>query len=184
MQNPLQMQDGAKGIVERPSTFHDFLRALLRGDVKVQHVRDGKVLGEYDFRNGITDEGMNKLLDVMFHAVAAISTWYIGPIDNAGFSALAAGDTMASHAGWSELQAYTQATRPEWTEGDAAARSITNAVTVDFSMNATNVVKGIFITSDNVKGGTTGILWSTAAFGSNVSVQDGDTLKITYTVSG
>jgi hypothetical protein len=44
-------------------------------------------------------------------------------------------------------------------------------------------LKGIFVTSSNTKNGTTGTLWSTAAFASTVDVSNGDSLKITYTVN-
>jgi hypothetical protein len=113
-----------------------------------------------------------------------VTTWYIGLVENAGFSAFANADTMASHAGWAESSAYTEANRPTWTAGAAASRQITNAATVDFSINASVTIKGLFIASNNTKGGTTGTLWSTAAFGSRVALNNGDTLKVTYTLSG
>lgn len=160
-------------------------KAKLRGRFQIQHFnKAGKLIGTYDIPNGIVDVGINHLLDVGFHAEAQITTWYIGLVDNAGFSAFANADTMGSHTGWTESSAYNEATRPEWTEGAAASRSITNGTTVDFSINATVTLKGIFITSNNTKGGTTGTLWSTAPFASNVTANNGDTLKVTYTLSG
>jgi len=154
------------------------------GKFHVQHLRDGKVINEFDVPNGIVDVGLNHILETEFHAGAQITTWYIGLVDNAGFSAFANADTMASHAGWAESSAYMEANRPTWTAGAAASRQITNATTVDFSINATVTIKGLFITSNNTKGGSTGTLWSTAAFGSTVSLNNGDTLKVTYTLSG
>lgn len=157
----------------------------LRGRFHVKLVdKDGNVKADLSGPNGITDVGLNNILDVMFGAVAGTATWYLGLINNAGFSALAAADTMASHAGWAEATNYSEATRVEWTEGTAAARSITNAVTVDFSINATVTINGIFVTSVNTKSGTTGILWATASFSSPVSASNGDLVKISYTVSG
>lgn len=158
----------------------------LQGRFRVEHYdRQGKLKGTYRFPNGIVDVGLNLILDVMFHNTPAPSaTWYIGLVDNAGFTAFANADTMASHTGWAESTAYTQTARPAWTEGAASARSITNAATVDFSINATVTLKGIFVVDNATKSGTTGTLWSTAAFASNVSAVNGDTLKITYTVSG
>lgn len=159
----------------------------LGGKFIVEHIRNGQSIGKYEFKNGIVDEGMDKLLDVHFHGVAAIGTWYLGLIDNAGFSALAAGDTAAQingTNGWDEMSEYDEATRPVWTEGAASGRSITNAATVDFTINATKTVKGIFVVSTNTIDGTTGVLWATAAFGSTVAVADNDVLKVTYTVSG
>jgi len=168
--------------LRRPGGIADRFRAA--GKFHVQHLRDGKLLAEYDAPNGIVDVGLNHILETEFHAGAQITTWYIGLVDNAGFSAFANADTMASHAGWAESSAYTEANRPTWTAGAAASRQITNAATVDFSINASVTIKGLFISSNNTKGGTTGTLWSTAAFGSTVALNSGDTLKVTYTLSG
>jgi len=160
----------------------------INGRFHVQHLdNNGKVKGEYDFPNGIVDEGLNHCLNTQFNSGAQVNPWYIGLIDNAGFSALAAGDTAAEingTNGWAELSEYTEAVRQDWTEGAAAARSMTNAVTVDFSINATKTIKGIFVVSTSTVDGVGGTLWSTAAFASTVSAVNGDTLKITYTVSG
>ncbi len=142
----------------------------------------GKLIGLYRIPNGIVDVGMNHILETQFHAGAQTTTWYIGLVGT--WTAFSDADTMASHAGWSESTAYTEATRPQWTAGAAAARQITNAATVDFSINATAALKGIFVTSDNTKTGGAGTLWATAAFSSVVNVGNGDTLKVTYTVSG
>lgn len=161
-------------------------RVPLSGRFVIEHrdVND-KLKAVYDFPNGIVDEGLNKLLDVMFHGVSAIGTWYIGLVDNSGFSAFADADTLSSHAGWTEFTSYTEANRVTWAEDAAASRSISNSTTADFSINATGNVKGIFVSSNNVKStGTTGTLWSTAAFSSVVATANGDTLKVTYTVSG
>lgn len=146
--------------------------------------KQGNLKWEQEFPNGIVDEGIEQLLDAGFNGGTQISTWYMGLVDNSGFSAFANSDTMSSHGGWTESTAYSEGTRPEWTAGAAASRAVTNSVTVDFSINATVTIKGIFIPSDSTKGGTTGTLWSTAAFASNASATSGDTLKVTYTVSG
>jgi hypothetical protein len=158
---------------------------LLRGRWHITHRnKSGLLIAEYDIKNAISDEGINYLLDAGFNAVAALNPWYIGLIDSTGFTAIAGTDTMASHAGWAELTAYSNATRPTWTSGSAATRVITNATAVDFTMNATNTVKGLFITSNNVKGGTTGKLWSAALFGTATLVNNTDVLAATYSLSG
>lgn len=160
-------------------------KAGLRGKFRVDCIdKDGKLKWSESFPNGITDAGVAYLLDAGFDGGSASTTWYVGLIDNAAFSALAAGDTMSSHSGWTENTDYDEANRVTWTNGATAARSMTNAATVDFTMNATVTIKGIFIVSNNTKGGTTGTLWSTASFSSNASVVSGDTLKITYTING
>ena len=157
----------------------------LRGRFLIEHRNEaGKLIGVYRVPNGIVDVGLNKILDDMFNGGSQSSIWYIGLVDNATWSAFADADTMLSHAGWVESTAYTEATRPIWTVGAAAARQVTNASTVDFSINDTATLKGIFVVDENTKSGTSDTLWSTAAFSSTIGVTSGDTLKVTYTVSG
>ncbi len=156
----------------------------VRGYFLVEHRnKDGKLLGIYRVPNGVVDVGANHVLECEFHSGSQVLAWYIGLVDNSGYTGWATGDTMASHAGWTESTIYSATTRPQWTCGTAASRQITNASTVDFSINASGVLKGIFITSDSTKGGTTGTLWAVALFSSTVSVSNGDTLKVTYTIS-
>lgn len=157
----------------------------LKGRFQVEHYRDGIHLGTYDILNDITNEGKNLLFDVMFNDVTHISNsaWAIGLISITSYSALAAGDTMASHAGWTEFTSYSQSTRVAWGSGTAASQSTTNASPATFDISGSGTVKGIFVTSQNTKSGTTGKLWSTALFSADVPVSNGDQLRITYTVS-
>jgi hypothetical protein len=180
----LNIKEQADVTVERvPTSICDGLRP--KGRFQVEHYdRHGILLATYDISNAITDVGMNALLDVKFNSGSQVTVWYIGLIDNASYSALSNSDTTASHAGWLESTAYSNSTRITWGSGAASARSVTNGSTSDFTINATATIKGIFIVSNSTKGGSTGELWSTAAFGTNVSINSGDTLKVTYTVSG
>ncbi len=172
-----------------------------KGHFKVEHWRAGKLIGEYDFLNGITNEGKNKLLDVMFHGTTAIATWYLGMISLTSYTALAAADTYAnigqSGNGWAEFTDYTDAansssstTRPTWTEGAASSQAITNASPVVFDITASGTVKGLFLvggdaTAQTKADHTSGsVLWATALFTSgDVAVNDEDQLKVTYSVS-
>jgi len=168
-----------------------------KGRFVVEHVRNGETIAIHTMNNGITNEGKDALLDIMFEggAVAQLTTWYMGLIDLANFTALAAGDTYdnidQAGNGWDALQAYTEATRPVWTADAAASQSITNSAQVVFNMNATNTCKGLFIcagTSAATKGdhtaGAAHKLWATALFDQgDTAVVSGDQLKVTYTVS-
>lgn len=155
----------------------------VRGEFLIEHIRNGETINDFRIKNGIVNEGLDALLDIMFHNGTQIATWYLGLVDNAGFSAFAASDTMSSHAGWAESVAYSDANRIEWTEGAASSQSITNGTPVTFNINASATIKGVFLTSDNTKSGSIGTLWASAAFSSTVAVQNGDQLKVTYTVN-
>jgi len=156
----------------------------ISGRFTIEHVRDGKVIAEYEIPNGIVDVGLNHILETEFHDGSHVTTWYIGLVDDAGFSAFAAGNTMSSHAGWVECTSYDEVNRPTWTAGAATSRQIANASPVIFTISAVKNIKGLFVTSNNSKGGTAGTLWATATFGSSVPFVDNDVLRVTYTING
>lgn len=153
--------------------------------VRMEHWRDGELIGVYDTFNDITNEGKNLIFDVMFNTATQIAnnSWFIGLISLTSFSALAATDVMSSHAGWTEFTSYSQSTRVAWGSGAASSQSVTNGTAATFDVTGSGTVKGVFITSNSTKGGTTGKLWATALFSADVPVNNGDQLKVTYTVS-
>lgn len=181
----------------QPEASATVLRALPPGQVRVIdqaglggkfHVRcidkDGNLKWEDEAYNLVTNTGLNNVLDVYIRAQTQTTSWYMGLVDNSGFSAFAGADTASSHAGWTENQSYSNANRPGWSPGAASSQSITNSSTVNFNMNGTATIKGLFIISNNTVGGTTGILFSEAAFsGGTQAVNNGDTLQCTYTLS-
>ena len=135
----------------------------VKGQFHIEHIRDGEVINRFDITNGITIEGKNFLLDVGFHGgdgPAKITAWYIGLIDNAGYSALDETDTyddidQASN-GWDEWPDYTDAnngasaaTRPDWKEGAASNKQIATdtpqAIYDVVGAGDGDTVKGVFI---------------------------------------
>lgn len=96
-----------------------------------------------------------------------------------GAGSAAAGDTLASHAGWSEVNPYT-GNRPAITFGTTSAGSNT-ATAVSYSITSGATVAGAFVCSVNT--GTSGTLYSAGDFTSSRTVASGDTLNSTLTVS-
>ncbi len=156
----------------------------LRGSFHLEHLDvNGKPKGWYTMANTVVNAGKNLLLDVMFDAGSQVSTWYMSLIQDGGYSAIAAGDTMGSHAGWQEFTGYDETTRPIWNPDAAASESITNSTTTDFTINTSDTLKGIFIVADNTISGTTGTLWCATLFSADVPVTNGETFRLTYTLS-
>lgn len=151
------------------------------GKYDVRCVRpDGSVRWREQVTNLIVNTGLNFLLDSGLNSTEA-GTIYLG-LKNTGSPA--AGDTMASHAGWTENQNYDEATRPSWAQGSASSQSVTNASTVDFTIDTNSqTIAGIFTTTNNTKGGTTGTLISAVDFSSSKSADDNDVIQVTYTIS-
>jgi hypothetical protein len=151
--------------------------------------KDGNLKWTAKSPNLVVNVGLADMNDKYFSGSGYTAAWYIGLYGAAATNDPAAGDTMASHAGWTEVTAYSQATRPAATFGSAtvADPSVINnsGSPAQFSINGTTTVGGAFLTSDDTKSGTTGILFSASDFQSpgDRSVVSGDTVNVTYEFS-
>ena len=151
--------------------------------------KDGNLKWTAESKNLVVNTGLAYMAGSALTSVTPITTWYLGLYGAGASNTPAAGDTMASHAGWTEVVAYSNANRVTATFVTATTADpsvVTNtAAPAVFNINGTTVVGGAFLTSDNTKSGTTGTLFSAADFGSpgDRSVVSGDTLSVTYTFS-
>ena len=147
---------------------------------------DGKVKWEESTPNLVVNVGLQDMNTQYFKGSAYTAAWYIGLYGAGASNNPAAGDTMASHAGWTEVTAYSQATRPAATFGAATTADpsiISNTASpATFSINGTTTVGGAFLCSNNTKSGTSGVLFSAADFQApgDRSVVSGDTINVTY----
>lgn len=144
--------------------------------------RHGNLKWVEEFDNLVVNEGLDDLLDKYFKGSAYTAAHYVGLTD--GSPTVAAGDTMASHAGWAEVTAYDEAARPDLTLGSVSGQSVDNSASkASYSINAAATIGGAFVTTDNTKGGTTGTLYGAGAFSQDRSLSSGDTLNVTVTLS-
>lgn len=136
-----------------------------------------------EFDNLVTTAGLNDSLTKHFKASAYTAAWYVGLTTTT--PTFAAGDTSASHVGWTESTAYSEAVRQTLTLGAVAAGSVDNSASkAVFSVNATATVGGAFVADLNTKSGATGVLYGGGAFsGGNRSLLSGDSLSITITLT-
>lgn len=139
-------------------------------------------IGLYYGTNDVVVEGKNSIWDTFFGAatpVSQVDPWYIGLINQSPTPTLSENDTLASHAGWSELTAYT-GNRKAWDDADSAAKIKGTTTTSDFTFNASGNAYGILIAS--VDTGTGGVLWATGGFDASVPFVNTDVLRVTYSV--
>ena len=151
---------------------------------------DGKEKWSDTFHNLVVNEGLQDMNSKYFVGSGYTAAWYLGLVQGPGSgTTFAAGDTLASHAGWTELvpgTAYT-GNRKTATFGTATTADpsvIANTASpASFAMlvNGT-VVAGAILAS--VNSGTSGILFSAGDFtGGDKTVDNGDTLNVTYSFS-
>jgi hypothetical protein len=164
--------------------------ASAKGVYKVQcHDAQGNLKWEVEAPNLVVNEGLQDMNAKYFTGTTYTAAWYLGLYGSGSTNSPAAGNTMASHSSWTEVTDYSQATRPACTFGTPTTANpsvATNSASpATFSINATTVVGGAFLTTSNTKGGSTGILYSAADFSApgDRSVVSGDTLSVTYTLS-
>lgn len=143
---------------------------------------DGTVEQWSDY-NIVTNEGINKLLNVGAGLASQIANWYVGVFE--GVYTPVAGDTAATFpASATETTAYAEAARPGWSPVASTAKSLTNATAkATFTFTAAKTIQGAFVSSVSTKGATTGTLLSAANFSAAKSVGLGDQLQVTYVLN-
>lgn len=150
---------------------------------------EGNLKWSEDLHNLVVNVGLQDMNTKYFSGSSYTAAWYVGLYGAAASNNPAASDTASSHAGWTEIVPYSNATRPACTFGSATAADpsvITNSGSpAAFNINATATVGGAFLISNSTKSGTTGILFSASDFASpgDRVVASGDTLNVTYTFS-
>lgn len=127
------------------------------------HDKDGVLKWVDEFDNLVVTAGLNDSLQQHFKGSAYTAAWFVGITGTA--PTFAAGDTMASHTGWTDVTAISNATRPALTLGTVAAGSVDNSASpAVFTVNANGtVIGGAYVVNNSTKGGTTGTLYGGGA---------------------
>lgn len=136
--------------------------------------------------NLVTTQGKNDLLDKYLSGSAYTASWFCGLISSVGYTAIAAADTMASHAGWTEAGGTNAPTytgnRPAITFAAASGASKSSSGGLSFTFTGAGTVKGMFATTVNTKDGTTGLLYNAVLFtGGDRVVVNTDVVNVTVT---
>lgn len=143
---------------------------------------DGSLKWEDTADNKIVTEGLNHILDILFvSATSQVDPWYVRLTD--GTPTAAAGDTLSTHAGWTEVTAYSEGAGQAFVDVRTNQTVSNSASKASFSINAdSTTIGGAYLASAST--GTSGTLLSVAAFtGGDKSADDGDTLEVQYDFS-
>jgi hypothetical protein len=154
---------------------------------------DGKLKWREVIENVVATVGKNLMLDTAFAGTAyTVVGPYMGLISSVSYSAVAAGDTMASHSGWLEAGGANAPTysgnrkTAVWSASTAGSKALSAALS--FAITSSGTVKGAFLNfgsgAVNTKDDTNGALWSAGTFSTgDKAVVNGDTLNINYSTS-
>ncbi len=152
---------------------------------------DGNVFRRDEFHNLVTTLGKNILLGTTLTGVAYTVTGpFMGLISSVGFSAVAAADTMASHAGWNEvLNSGTNTppygtVRPTLSFSAASGGVISTSAAAQYVFTNSGTVQGGFISLGTgavaTVGSTAGVLYSCGTLSAAQPVISTNTLNVSY----
>lgn len=148
--------------------------------------KDGNLKWSAEESNLVVNVGLQYMAGVALTGTPQSTTWYVGLYGAGASNNPAAGDTLASHAGWTEITPYSgnRVAAVFAAATNANPSVVTNSASkASFSINATATVGGAFLC--NAASGTTGVLFSAADFSApgDRSVVSGDVLAVAYTFS-
>jgi len=164
---------------------------LRAGGIFTVECRDksGNLKWQSKSHNLVVNVGLADMNTKYFKGSGYTAAWYVGIYGPASTNSPSSSDTMASHAGWTEVTDYSNPTRPLAVFGNATTADpsvIANSASpAQFLITSSANVGGAFLTTGDLPGGSSGILFSASDFqapGDRV-VQNGDTLNVTYTFS-
>jgi len=145
---------------------------------------DGQLKWKEKASNLVVNEGLDYILGILLKGSVASDPWYVGLTSST--PTVAADDSLTgTHAGWTEVTAYTEGARQEFVDGALSSQSVDNSGSkASFSINADSTTIGGAFLADASATGANGTLLCVAAFdGGDKSADSGDTLEVQYTFS-
>lgn len=145
--------------------------------------RDGKLIWKDKSHNIVTNEGLDRILDVYFAGETQTATWYVGLVETD--TSEAAGMTYDVPV-FTESTSYDEGTRPEYDEAASSSQSVTNSASkATFTISASKTMYGAALFSISTKGdhspGANNVLHCYSKFGTSRDVIDNDVINVTYT---
>ena len=155
--------------------------------------KDGNLKWEDTIENHVATVGMDLLLDTTLDGSSYTTVGpFMGLISSVSWSTTAVGDTMASHAGWTEAGSgnapdYSGDRKTcVWSASSGGVLALSAALAFTFTSGGT--VKGCFIVTGsgavNTHESTAGTLFSAGVFtGGDKVVASTDVLNVSYSVT-
>lgn len=168
---------------------NDLDQAQVQGQYKVT-IRDSKGNIKYEdiAANKVTSVGIQHTLDVVLRNQTQTAQWSVGLYQNNLTPAITmTSSDIGTTAGVSvieEFTSYTEAARQAYNPTAATLTNISNATQrAVFTCNGAATVYGMFLANNSTKAASTGLLFSVGSFATAATVQSGDTIEVTYTLT-
>lgn len=166
---------------DKSGLFMPRSKLLVGGRFFGQHLREGRVIDEWESKNLIVNQGLDHILATEFTGSTQITSWFMAPFGN-NYTPVGT-DTAASIVGNAgEVTSYTASTRVPYV-GVEGSQQVTNAAAPSsFTFNASTTIYGAFLISSSAQSSTAGVLFAASPFGSGKLVNNTDQILLTYIV--
>lgn len=160
----------------------------------IEIVRAGKVVKRWEQGNVLTNQGLDHMLNAVFHGGTPVDQWYMALFSPAYVPLVT--DKYAT-PGYTESLAYAEKTRPPFVEGPASNKTLSNILNrAEFTMNANVTIYGLSLvgggSAPEVKGDVDsllppgsdngGILFCASVFPSPQAVKVSDVIRVSCTI--
>jgi hypothetical protein len=167
------------GLIARP-TLEEAVGIL--GVYTMEHIRDGAVIHRETFRNLVTTEGKNAILDKFLGLGAAYAAIRLGlhtTVANAASTYAAPSPQVESTVSSRVTPSFSAASSGSKATSSAASFSITGIATITGAFCAIGAA-GISSAGDTA---ATAVLLSSGSFSASRSVFSGDTINLTWSLA-
>lgn len=156
----------------------------LAGKYTGRIIRANGDIEDFDVKNICTTQGLVSLLNTYFAGSGAITNWYLGLFQN-NYTPVGSDTAATFNANASEFTGYSGGARPAFSPATATSTPSSNnsASPATFTFTSGATIYGAFLASTATLGGSGGILFSAAQFGSSKNVSSGDQLILTYSIN-
>lgn len=144
---------------------------------------EGEVVYSRTDTNIIPQSGIDHIVGLLRGTGTVNSSWYVG-VGAANYVPTAATTPADLPAAVGETSAYSQATRPVWTDTYDGVSSVGNLdARAEFTFTADTRLYNGFLSSSPGKGSNSGILLSIARFSSPYDVPAGSTFRLGVSIT-
>lgn len=154
-------------------------KIIIGGTFTGVHLRDGKVIDEWEDHNLVVNQGLDHILATEFGGGTQITSWFMAPFGN-NYNPVGTDTAASIVANAGEVTAYTASTRVPYVGVEGGQQVTNSASPANFTFTGAATIYGAMLISSSAQGSTAGVLFAAALFATSKVVANTDVLLITY----